>query len=390
MNSLGPAGFDAAERSGLRALARRFTEREVLPGLAGWEDAGEVPRELSASAGAVGLLGVGYPEAVGGGGGDRIDALVVAEEMVLAGASTGLLAALFTHGIALPPLLAAGGQDLVRKVVPPVLAGRAIAALAVTEPDAGSDVAALRTRAVPDGDGYLVNGTKTYTTSGMRADWLIAAVRTGGPGAGGLSLLAIPGDVPGLQRVRRLEKMGWRCSDTAELAFVDVRVPAGHRVGQEGEGFALLARQFVGERLSLSVQGYAVAQRCLDLTLDWVRRRSTFGAPLASRQAVAHRVAEMARLTDVARSYVRAAAVDWAADPELRELVVRAALAKNTAVAACRHVVDEAVQLHGGFGYLRDAEVERHYRDARILAIGGGTTEMMTEIVARSLGLGGA
>jgi acyl-CoA dehydrogenase len=376
--------FGTEERRALRATVRRFVEREVAPQLADWERAGEVPRSLHESAAAVGLLGVGFAEAVGGSGGDLLDVIVLTEELIAAGGSSGLIAALLTHGIALPHLVAAGDPGQVDRFVRPTLAGRRIGALAVTEPDGGSDVAALRTTARRDGDCYLVTGTKTFITSGARADFVTTAVRTGGPGHAGISLLVVERGTPGFSTVRRLDKLGWHCSDTAELSFADCPVPAVNLVGAEGTGFVQIMQQFQSERLSLAVQAYATAARCLELTLRWVRQRSTFGRVLASRQVVRHRLAEMARLTDVARTYTRAVAVRLAAG---EDVVAEVSMAKNTAVAACAEVVDAAVQLHGGFGYLTDAEVERHYRDSRIFGIGGGTTEIMNEIVADRLGL---
>ncbi|HET8658581.1 MAG TPA: acyl-CoA dehydrogenase family protein [Micromonosporaceae bacterium] len=376
--------FDTAERRALRELTRTFVLREVAPHLAGWERAGEVPRSLHRTAAELGLLGVGYPEKVGGSGGDLLDSIVVTEELICAGGSSGLVAALFTHGIALPHMVASGDDELVERYVRPTLAGEMIGALAVTEPDGGSDVANLRTTARRDGDAYLVNGSKTYITSGARADFVTTAVRTGEPGYGGISLLVVDTAAPGFTVTRRLDKLGWHCSDTAELSYVDVRVPASHLIGAENTGFAQIMKGFAGERISLAVQAYATAQRCLELTVQWCRDRHTFGRPLASRQLVRHRLAEMATRVDVARSYVRnTAARRVAGEPVLTEV----AMAKNTAVAACDWVVDQAVQLHGGFGYLRDAEVERHYRDARILGIGGGTTEIMNEIIAKRMEL---
>lgn len=341
-----------------------------------------MPRDLHERAAQVGLLGIGFYEAVGGSGGDAVDRLVLTEEILLAGGSGGLVAALLTHGIALPHLVAAADPDQVERFVRPVLSGHQVAALAVTEPDGGSDVASVRTRAERDGDSYVVDGTKTYITSGMRADALTVLVRTGGPGHAGLSLLVVPTDTPGLSR-RPLEKMGWQCSDTAEIGMVGCRVPAANLVGAEGSGFVQVATQFVDERIGLAVQAYATAARCLDLTLDWVRRRETFGRPLASRQLVRHQLVEMHRLVDVARTYTRHVTLRHVRG---EEVVAEAALAKNTAVRACDAVVDTAVQLHGGLGYMRGTEVERHYRDARILGIGGGATEVMTELVAARLG----
>lgn len=377
-------GFHTEERRALRATVRRFTVDHLVPSLAGWERAGEVPRAVHERAGELGLLGIGFPEKMGGSGGDLVDVAVVTEELIQSGGSTGLVAALFTHGIALPHIVGWADPGQVDRYVRPTLAGRAIGALAVTEPDGGSDVAALRTTAVRDGDSYVVNGAKTYITSGARADFVTAAVRTGGPGVTGISLLVVDRDLPGFTVARRLDKMGWRCSDTAELSFVDVRVPARNLVGREGEGFAAIMRQFQPERLSLAVQAYATAQRCLDLTLAWVRERHTFGRPLSSRQLVRHRIAEMATRVDVARTYTRSVLARVAAG---EEVVSEVSMAKNVAVAACDAVVDQAVQLHGGFGYMADAEVERHYRDSRILGIGGGTTEIMNEIIAKRMGL---
>jgi acyl-CoA dehydrogenase len=358
----------------LRDLVRRFTVREIVPYLAGWEQAGEVPRALHRKAASAGLLAIGLTD------GDLTDQLAVTEEIILAGGSSGLIAALFTHGIALPHLIAAGDPEQFTRYVQPTLAGELIGALAVTEPDGGSDVSAIRTTAKPDGDHYVINGTKTFITSGVRADFVTTAVRTGDA----LSLIVVDTGTPGFSVTRRLAKMGWHCSDTAELSYLDVRVPRANLVGPENSGFAQLMTHFASERLSLATQAYAIAQRCLELTVDWTRNRHTFGRPLAQRQAIRHRLAEMATETEVARAYVRLV-TERCANGE--PLVSEVAMAKNTAVAACAHVVDHAVQLHGGFGYLREAEVERHYRDARILGIGGGTTEIMNEIIAKQLEL---
>jgi acyl-CoA dehydrogenase len=374
--------WETPERVQLRAVVRRFVEQEVVPNLAAWEEDGLLPRSLHRAAAAAGLLGIGFPEAVGGCGGDTIDVSVVTEEVLLAGGSSGLIASLFTHGIGLPHVVEHADPAQLARVVRPVLAGEAIVSLAVTEPEAGSDVAGIRTRAVRDGDDLVVTGSKLYITSGTRADVFTTAVRTGGVGAGGISLVLIERDRPGVEVSAPLRKMGWWCSDTAELHFDEVRVPVVNLVGPEDGGFAQLMRQFAPERLSLAVQAYATAQRCLDLTLTHVRSRETFGRPLASRQVVRHRLAEMARAVDVARTYTRTVIERYeAGDDVLREV----AMAKNTAVEACDEVVDAAVQLHGGMGYMRETEVERHYRDSRILGIGGGTTEIMTEVVARLL-----
>ena len=376
--------WETPERLALRRLAREVTAKQVAPHLADWERAGHVPRSLHRTFAGAGLLGVGFAEAVGGSGGDSVDAAIVSEELILGGGSGGLVASLFTHGIALPHLVQAGSAELVDRYVRPTLAGDLIGSLAVTEPSGGSDVAGLGTRAVRDGDCYVVSGAKTYITSGIRADFVTTAVRTGGPGHGGISLLVIDKGLAGFTVSGPLDKMGWRCSDTAELFFDQVRVPVVNLIGNEGDGFGLIMQQFQAERLALAVQAVATAQRCVDLVLPWVRDRETFGRPLASRQVVRHKVARMAREVWTARSAVRAAYELWF---ETAAAVTEVAMAKNTACQACDRVVDEAVQLFGGLGYMRDSEVERHYRDSRILRIGGGTDEIMDEIVAKGLRL---
>ncbi|RLQ03744.1 acyl-CoA dehydrogenase [Micromonospora sp. BL1] len=375
---------DTPERRQLRELTRSFVTREVLPHLSDWERAGEVPRSLHETAAKIGLLGIGFPESVGGSGGDLLDSMVVTEEIIRSGGSSGLVAALFTHGIALPHMVETQDEELIERYVRPALAGTMIGALAITEPDGGSDVAGIRTCAVRDGDHYVVNGSKTYITSGARADFVTTAVCTDFPGSGSVSLLVIDKGSPGFTVGRRLEKLGWHCSDTAELSFVDVRVPVTNRVGPEDTGFLAIMQQFANERLSLATQAYATAQRCVDLAVQWCRDRRTFGRPLVGRQVVRHKLAEMHSRTDAARAYVHDVAERVAAG---QPVVTEVAIAKNVAVSACDFVVDAALQLHGGFGYMRDAEVERHYRDARLLGIGGGTTEIMNEIIAKGMGL---
>lgn len=375
--------FDTPERRALRETCRAFVAREIVPNLAQWERDGEIPRELHKRTAEVGVLAVGAPEKLGGSGGDIIDGTVVTEAFIEAGASSGLLAGLFTHGIAVPHMIAAGDPDQLERFVRPTLLGEQIGALGVTEPDGGSDVASLRTKAVRDGDHYIVNGAKTFITSGVRADYVTTAVRTGGPGYQGVSLLVIEKGTPGFTVSRKLDKMGWLCSDTAELSFVDARVPAANLVGEENGGFVLVMQQFVVERLGLATHAYSVAQRALDLTVAYVRQRQTFGRPLISRQVVQHKLVEMRQRVELARTYARSVVVRVA---EGEQPIAEACIAKNAAVAACDWVVDQAVQLHGGMGYMRESEVERHYRDARILGIGGGATEVLTDLAAKVLG----
>ncbi|WP_345455617.1 acyl-CoA dehydrogenase family protein [Nocardioides marinquilinus] len=367
----------------VRELGAEFTRREVVPHLQRWEDDGAVPRELHAAAAQQGLLGVGFAAEVGGEGGDLLDTIDLQEGMLAAGASSGLMAALFTHGIALPHLAVTGDADLVDRFVRPTLAGETIGSLAVTEPGGGSDVAALRTTAVRDGDHYVVNGAKAFITSGSRADFVTTAVRTGGPGHGGISLLVVEKGTPGFTVDRVLAKTGWHCSDTADLGFADARVPVANLVGAEGTGFLQIAEQFVVERLALAVHAYGIAGRSLALTAQHCRERETFGKPLVANQVVRHTLVEMHRRVEVARTYVREVARRHVAG---ESVIAEACLAKQTACEAADVVTDRAVQLHGGTGYLHGTEVERHHRDARLLPIGGGSTEVLTDLAARLLG----
>ncbi|MGZ5368575.1 MAG: acyl-CoA dehydrogenase family protein, partial [Aeromicrobium sp.] len=241
--------WETPECLALREMVTSFTEKEIAPHLPQWEDAGEVPRELHKKAADAGLLGVAFPEEVGGQGGGLIESTILTESILQAGGSTGLIAALFTHGIALPHIVAGGNPDLIDRYVRPTLAGEKIGSLAVTEPGGGSDVANLSTKAVRDGDEFLVNGSKTFITSGVRADFVTTAVRTGAEGYPGISLIVIDKNTPGFTVARPLKKMGWQCSDTAELSFDDVRVPAANIVGEVDGGFVLIMQQFVNERI---------------------------------------------------------------------------------------------------------------------------------------------
>lgn len=380
------------ERDDLRKTVRAFVEREVLPYADDWERSGELPRDLHRKAAQAGLLGAGFPESVGGDGGDGADAVVICEEMHQSGSPGGVFASLFTCGIAVPHMTASGDQRLIDTYVRPTLAGEKIGSLAITEPGGGSDVGHLKTTArlqsSSDGDFYLINGAKTYITSGLRADYVVTAVRTGGPGAAGVSLIVVDKDglgcSPGLHVSRKLDKMGWRSSDTAELSYTDVRVPAANLVGAENTGFLQIASAFVSERVGLAAQAYSSAQRCLDLTVDWCRNRETFGKPLIARQPVQNTLAEMARRIDVARVYTRAL-VERQLEGDTN-LITEVCFAKNTAVEAGEWVANQAVQLFGGMGYMAECEVERQYRDMRILGIGGGTTEILTSLAAKTLG----
>jgi len=372
------------ERDQLRKTVRAFAEREVLPHVDEWERIGELPRDLHRRAGDAGLLGAGLPESVGGGGGDGVDSVIICEEMHYAGSPGGVFASLFTCGISVPHMIASGDARLIDEFVRPTLRGEKIGALAITEPDGGSDVGHLRTSARRDGQDYIINGAKTYITSGVRADYVVTAARTGGPGAAGVSLIVVEKGTPGFAVSRKLDKMGWRSSDTAELSYTDVRVPVANLIGAENTGFAQIAAAFVAERVGLAAQAYSSAQRCLDITVEWCRNRETFGRPLISRQSVQNTLAEMARRVDVARVYTHNVAERQLAGET--NLIPQVCFAKNTAVEAGEWVASQAVQLFGGLGYMAESEVERQYRDMRILGIGGGTTEILTSLAAKTLG----
>ncbi|MCU0682290.1 MAG: acyl-CoA dehydrogenase family protein [Polyangiaceae bacterium] len=364
----------------VRAEARRFAEREIAPHAHAWEEACEFPRELYVKAAQAGLLGLSYPEEYGGTGGDLSFALASAEELVISGQSVGTVVGLGSHGIALPPVLNFGTEEQKRRFVPPVLAGEKIAALAITEPGGGSDVASLRTRAERKGDHYVVNGTKTFITSGCRADLVTCAVRTGGEGHGGVSLLVIERGTPGFSVSRKLEKTGWWASDTAELSFEECHVPAENLIGEENHGFFMIVRNFVTERVSLAGNCVAIAELAHRLAAAYARERRAFNKPLAGFQVIRHKLADMATRLAAARALTNEVVQRHLAGEDVAAL---AAMAKNAATDMCSYVCDEAVQIHGGYGYMREYTVERLFRDARLYPIGGGTREIMNEIIAK-------
>ena len=368
----------------VRDTMRRFVNEAVKPHIDEWEEAGSFPRELYAQAGGLGLLSIGHPTEFGGTGEQDVFVKVAASEELMRSGSGGFVASLGSLDIGLPPVWRVGSEALKQRIVPQVLAGEKIIALAITEPSGGSDVANLKTRAVRDGDHYVVNGSKTFITSGVRADYYTVAVRTGEAGFGGVSLLLIEKDTPGFSVGRNLKKMGWWASDTAELFFQDCRVPAANLLGPENSGFFTIMANFQAERLSLAVMAYMTAQLALEECLSYVKECVTFGKPLSKHQVIRHKLAEMATQVDVARGYAyRCAARIQAGESAIAEV----SMAKNFATSVSTMVTDEAVQIFGGMGYMRESLVERLYRDNRILSIGGGTHEIMNEIIGKQLGL---
>ncbi len=375
--------FDDSHRL-VRDSVRRFVEREILPHIADWEEAEEFPRGLYRKAGEAGILGIGYPEAYGGSHeGDLFAKLAASEELMRSG-SGGLVAGLGSLDIGLPPLLKWGRAELRERIVPQVLAGEKIMALAVTEPSGGSDVASLKTRAVRDGEHYRVTGSKTFITSGVRADYYTVAVRTGGEGYGGVSLLLVEKGTPGFTVGRKLKKMGWWASDTAELFFDDCKVPVENLIGMENMGFACIMANFQSERLALATMANMTAQLALEEALKWSAEREAFGKPIGKFQVLKHRLAEMATQVEVSREFTYRQAAKMAVG---QSVVKEISMAKNFATDVADRVVYDTVQLLGGMGYMRESLVERLYRDNRILSIGGGTREIMNEIIAKQMGL---
>jgi acyl-CoA dehydrogenase len=392
-----PSDFNADALDGLspfyndshilwRDQLRRFLDREIIPHIDEWEAAGELPRSLHKTAADFGLLGFGYPEEYGGTseGLDPFHKLLTSMEMGRMGAG-GVGASLMTHGIGLPPILAIGSDEMKQRIAPPVLAGDKIIALGITEPSGGSDVAAIKTRAVRDGDDYVVNGSKMYITSGMRADYLTCALRTGdtSSGSGGLSLLLIEMDSPGVARTK-LDKMGWHASDTAEIFFDDVRVPVGNLIGGENRGFAGVMHNFNGERLGMAAGCVGAAKACLEDAVTWAQQRQTFGKRLADHQVIRHKISEMVRKIKATQAFLELCA--WRVN-EGETPAADLALLKVQATRTSEYCAREACQILGGASFMRGNRVERIYREVRVNAIGGGSEEIMLDLAARQMGI---
>jgi acyl-CoA dehydrogenase len=363
-----------------RATLRRWVAREITPNVAAWEEAGEIPRALHAKAAEIGLLQLGYPEEYGGVPSDPFMAITTTQELARPGAG-GIPASLMTHGIGAPPIVAVGSAALKARILPPVLAGEKIIALGITEPGGGSDVANLCCTARREGDHYVVNGEKCYITSGMRADYLTTAVRTGGPGAAGVSLLVIDMNAPGVTRTK-LEKMGWWASDTAQIFFQDVRVPVENLVGAEGRGFGATMLNFNNERLALAAGAIAYARVATEEALDYARERHTFGKRLADHQVIRHKIAEMTRHVAASQAYLEMTA--WRLS-QGESPVADICLLKVQATQTMEFCAREALQILGGAGYMRGTKSERIYREVRVNAIGGGSEEIMRDLAARQM-----
>jgi acyl-CoA dehydrogenase len=381
-----PYLFETEEHAAIRASVRGFAQQHIAPHGAEWEENEEFPVELYVTAAKAGVTGIGYPEAMGGQGGDLGHVLVACDEMVLAGRSVGTLVGLGSHGIALPPIVRFGTPDQHARFVRPCLADGKIAALAVTEPGGGSDVANLKTRAVRDGDHYVVTGAKTFITSGARADFVTCAVRTGGEGHGGISMLVIEKGTPGFSVGKKLRKTGWWASDTAELHFDGARVPVANRIGPEHGAFPMIMMNFASERLMLAGQCVAIAELAYREAVAYSKERQAFGKPIVGFQVTRHKLADMASRIAAARALTGEVLTRLARNEPPATLAGLASMAKNIATDMCSFVCDHAVQIHGGYGYMRETLVERLYRDARLYPIGGGTREIMNEVIAKTEG----
>lgn len=378
--------YYSAEHEQFRRTVRAFVAREITPFINEWDEAETFPRALYRQAAQIGLLGIGYPEEYGGTPVDGFYSIIVSEELARAG-SGGLMASLLSHSIAAPPILAVGSTELKARVLPSILAGEKITALAITEPTGGSDVANLKTTALCEGDHYIVNGEKTFITSGLRADYFTVAVRTNpaNKGAGGVSLLLIERDTPGFTRTP-LKKMGWWCSDTAHLHFDNCRVPRANLIGEENQGFQAIMLNFNSERLGLAAHAYGLAKVCFEDALVWARERKTFGAPLIERQVIRHKLVDMAMRIEATRATLEDLTyrVEHKSGPP-NVLVAQTSMLKNFATQTLQFCADQAVQILGGIGYIRESRVERIYREVKVLMIGGGAEEIMKDLAAKQM-----
>src|SRR5215211_1580253 len=374
------------EHEELRESVRRFVSAEIALHVDEWEEAREFPRELFRRCGELGFLGLKFPERYGGQGGDLVHDAVWIEELSRAGGSGGVAAGLNAHAqIAMPPVFNFGTEQQRQRWIVPGIRGELVGALGITEPGAGSDVAGLRTFARKLNGGFVVNGSKTFITNGVRADFLVCAVKTTEAGGHhGISFLVLERDMPGYEVTRKLEKMGWHSSDTGELSFTDVEVPEENLLGSENGGFHLIMANFAWERLLMSLGAVGGMRRLIDATVSYALEREAFGRAIGHFQVIRHKVAEMATKMEASRALTYQTLRRYAAG---EDVIREVAMTKLFTQRACVEVADECLQIHGGYGYMREYGIERAVRDARLGPIGGGTDEVMKEIVGKQLGL---
>src|SRR3990172_6588948 len=374
------------EHGMLRKSVRAFVDKEVTPYVAEWEESGQIPKSFWQRLGELGFLGLEFPVEYGGGGGDFLSSVVLGEEMARCRSGGVAFSVLVHTDMSSPWLTRYGTEAQKRTYLPQIIAGEAVCALGITEPGTGSDMAALSTRAVRRGDHYLLTGSKIFITNGVYGDLYFVAARTGEGTAArrhqGISMFLVERGLPGFTVSRRLDKMGMRASDTAELAFQDCPVPADNLLGAEGRGFQQLAAGLPRERTMAAVLALSGAAQALEDTLAYLRERQAFGEPLAAKQALRHRVADMATEIEAARRLVYHAATLYAAG---EECVTEVSMAKLFATEVANRIAYQAVQLHGGYGYMREFPVEGFFRDVRLWTIASGTSEVMREIIAKRL-----
>ena len=364
---------------------RRFFDNEVVPFADEWDEAGHIPDDLWPKSAAMGILGLGYSEEYGGTleGIDIWHKNILNEELGRTGVG-GVAASLMVHNIGLPPVVNFASSELKQEVASSVLNGSRHISLAITEPSGGSDVAQLKTTAKLDGDHYVVNGSKTYITGGMRADWFTTAVRTGGDGATGISTLLIPAESEGVSRTILDKKQGWWCSDTATIYFDNVRVPVGNLLGPENQGFKVIMHNFNSERMGMAAGMEAAARVCLDEAMQWAKQRETFGKRLADHQVIRHKFAEMLRKIHATQAYLQVVSEQIVAGKDDAAAIALLKVQSSQTLEFCAR---EAMQIMGGVSYMRGNKVERIYREVRVNAIGGGSEEIMRDLAARQMGI---
>jgi acyl-CoA dehydrogenase len=374
------------EHEELRQTVARFVTAEIAPHVDEWEAAREFPRELFGRCAELGFLGLKFPEELGGQGGTHLHDAVWVEELARSGGSGGVAAGLNAHtSIAMPPIFKFGTEEQKQRWLPAGIAGEKIGALGITEPGAGSDVASLATTAKRNGDTYVVNGAKTFITNGVRADFLVCACKTSEEGGhGGISFLVLEREMPGYEVSRKLEKMGWHSSDTGEISFSDVEVPAENLLGEENGGFKLIMANFAWERLLMAIGAVGAMQRLIEVTVAYALEREAFGRPIGKFQAIRHQVAEMATLAEASRTLTYNALRLF---HEGHNPIQEVSMAKLLTQRAVLDIADQSLQIHGGYGYMREYGIERAVRDARLGPIGGGTDEIMKEIIGKTMGL---
>jgi len=374
------------EHEQLRETVARFVAAEIAPHVDEWEAAREFPRELYRRCAELGFLGLKFPEAYGGQGGTHLHDAVWVEELAHSGGSGGVAAGLNAHtSIAMPPIFNFGSEEQKQRWLVPGIAGEKIGALGITEPGAGSDVASIATTAKRQGDAYIVNGAKTFITNGVRADFLVCACKTTEEGGhGGISFLVLEREMPGYEVAAKLEKMGWHSSDTGELAFTDVEVPAENLLGEENGGFKLIMANFAWERLVMSIGAVGAMRRLIETTVAYALDREAFGHPIGKFQAIRHQIAEMATEAEAARAQTYDALRLF---HEGRDCIKEVSISKLLTQRTALRIADQSLQIHGGYGYMREYGIERAVRDARLGPIGGGTDEIMKEIIGKTMGL---